>query len=447
MKKLILSIIAAAFIALPAVAQIRDIDKPTLTQRQQAELYNKNLEWKIDNVLPEIMRRENLDMWIIVNFEYSEDPVYRTLTTRPLDNARRLSVLIFHDSRDGFKKLSATWHGPGASGYMYEGIFTDRASGAEAQFTAVADYIRKADPRRIGINYDPEVIDDFSHANGLSHLYYERLYNALDAKYRSRLVSAKKVVIGWYETRTPWEVSFFRHLCGIAHDLIKEMYSNAVITPDVTTADDVRWWAAERIKNMNMEYWFFPSFSIKRSPEAQAKYGNDNVIRRGDVLHCDVGISYMGLTTDMQHNGYVLLHGETDAPAGLKALFEKHKRFQDICLEEMKEGRTGNEILKAVLDRGKAEGLNPVMYTHPVNYFGHGSGMTIGRTDNQVYLKGTGEHKLYNGTTYALEFSVAAEVPEWGNQRVTLGSEENIIFIDGKARFVDGRQERFYLIK
>ncbi len=434
-------------LSLPLEAQTRDIDKAILTQREQTELYNKNLEWKLDNVLPEIMRRENIDMWIVICFEYHEDPVYRTLTTWPGDGARRLSALIFHDSDHGFKKLSATWHGAAASGYMYESIFTDRASGPEAQFTAIADYVREASPQRIGINYDPEVIDDFSHANGISHFHYTKLYEALDEQYRARLVSAKPVVMGWFETRTPWEVSFYRHLAGLAQDLIREFYSNAVITPDVTTTDDVRWWIAERITELKLDYWFFPSFRIIRGPENRARYGNDNVIRRGDLLHSDVGIFYMGLTTDMQHSGYVLRHGETDAPEGLKNLLRKAQRFQDICMEEMVEGRTGNEILRRVLERGRAENLNPVMYSHPVNYYGHGAGMTIGRTEEQNFIVGAGEHKLYNNTTYALEFSISARVPEWDNEMVRFGSEENIIFADGRARFIAARQEKLYLIK
>jgi len=447
MKKILLISIMILTITI-SFSQTRDIDKAILTQRQQTELYNKNLEWKLDSVLPALMRRENIEMWIIICFENSEDPVYRTLTTRPLDNARRLSVLIFHDTPQGFKKLSATWHGAAASGYMYESIFTDKSNGADGQFKAVADYIKKTDPESIGINYNNETIDDFSHANGLSHFHYEKLYSSLDSKYRTRLVSAKNVVIGWYETRTPWEISFFRHMTGIAHDLIKEFFSNAVITPDVTTTDDVSWWIAERIKTLKLDYWFLPDIEINRSAENKSKYGkDDNVIRRGDLLHCDVGISYMGLTTDMQHNAYVLNMGETDAPAGIIALFEKGKRFQDLCLPEMTEGRTGNEILKAVLDKGKNEGLNPVMYSHPVNYFGHGSGMTIGVTENQKFLKGTGEYKLYDNTTYALEFSVSASVPEWKNEVVRLGVEENIVFKKGKATFADGRQEKLYIIK
>jgi Xaa-Pro aminopeptidase len=442
---LVFMILSIATISYP---QHRDIDKTILSQKEQTELYNKNLEWKLDNVLPAIMRRENIDMWIIICFEYSEDPVYKTLTTWPIDGARRLSILIFHDAPDGYKKLSATWHGASASGYMYKSIFTDKSNGAEGQFMAVADYIKHADPIRIGINYDPEIIDDFSHANGLSHFHYEKLFAALDPKYQTRLVSAKQVVMGWFETRTPWEESFFRHMAGLTHDLIKEFFSNAVITPDVTTTRDVTWWIVERIKEMKLSYWFFPSIDIERSSENRSRYGKDDmIIRRGDILHCDVGISYMGLTTDMQHNAYVLNQGETEAPEGIRKLFEKGRRFQDLCMKEMIEGRTGNEILKVVLTKGKAEGLNPVMYSHPVNYFGHGSGMTIGVTEEQVFLKVSGEHKLYNNTTYALEFSVSAAIPEWKNEVVSLGVEDDIIFSGGKAIFADGRQDILYIIR
>ena len=206
MKKISLTL----FAVLLSISSFCQDYPPILTLEEQTELYNQNLEWKIDNVLPEIMRREGLEMWLIICFENDTDPVYRTLTTRPGDNARRLSILIFHDGKDGFKKLSATWHGSYASGYMYENIFTDRSNGAQGQFEALADYIRKADPENIGINYDNRVIDDFTHVNGLSHFHYEKLYNALDEKYRKRLVSAKQVAIGWFETRTPWEVSFYK---------------------------------------------------------------------------------------------------------------------------------------------------------------------------------------------------------------------------------------------
>ncbi len=420
---------------------------PILGLEEQTELFNKNLEWKLDNVLPEIMRREGLEMWLIICFENDTDPVYRTMNTWPGDNARRLSILLFHDSKDGFKKLSATWHGAYASGYMYESIFSDRSNGAQGQFEAVADYIRKADPKNIGINYDNRVIDDFTHVNGLSHFHYEKLYNALDEKYRKRLVSAKEVAIGWFETRTPWEVSFHKTMCKITHELIKEFYSDKVIIPDVTTNNEVRWWIVNKIQSMRLEAWFFPSIDIIRSPQNKELYGNDNIIHRGDMLHCDVGIKYMGLTTDMQHLAYVCRLDEDDAPQGLKDLYKKGLRFQQITMEEMAAGRTGNDVLKKSIDRGNAEDLQPWQYSHPINYFGHGSGVTIGRPEKQDYLPGTGEHPLYNNTTYALEFSVSGTVPEWNNENLTLGFEDDMILINGKARLIDGYPEEMYIIK
>lgn len=420
---------------------------PVLSMQKQTELYNKNLEWKVDNVLPPIMKREGLEMWLIICFENDPDPVYRTLNSWPGDDARRLSIILFHNTDDGLKKLSATWHGPGASGSFYEGIFNDRSFGADGQFKAVADYIRETDPKNIGINFDDTVLDDFSHANGLSHMHYEKLYAALDNKYRSRLVSAKNVVVGWYETRTPWEVSVFRTMAVTAHELIKEFYSKDVIIPDVTTNDEVRWWIVEKINAMGLESWFFPSIDIIRSPENKKTYGNDNIIRRGDMLHCDVGISYMGMTTDMQHLAYVCNLGENDAPDGLKSVYNKGLRFQEICLEEMVEGRSGNEILAKVLERGNKENLKPWMYTHPVNYFGHGAGMTIGMPENQTFHPGAGEHPLFNNTTYALEFSVTGSVPEWENTDVRMGFEENMIFSNGKAWLIDGYPQKMYIIK
>lgn len=444
MNKLFLSLIIS--LAILSTAGAQDYP-PVLSMKKQTELFNKNLEWKLDNVLPGIMKREGLEMWVIICFENDPDPVYRTLNTWPGDDARRLSILLFHNSDDGFKKLSATWHGPGASGYFYEGIFEDRSNGAQGQLKAVAEYIRKVDPKNIGINYDPSVIDDFSHANGLSHFHHELLYNALDKKFRERLVSAKDVVIGWYETKTPWEVSFYKTMCVTAHELIKEFYSNEVIIPDVTERDDVRWWIVEKINAMGLNSWFFPSIDIIRSPANIEKYGRDNIIRRGDLLHCDVGIEYMGMTTDMQHLAYVCNIDEDDAPEGLKKVYTQGLRFQQITLEEMVEGRTGNEILKIVLERGNSEGLRPWMYSHPVNYFGHGSGMTIGRTENQEFLPGSGEHPLYNNTTYALEFSVTGAVPEWDNTDVRMGFEENMIFSNGKAWLIDGYPQSLYLIK
>jgi Xaa-Pro aminopeptidase len=430
------------------MAAARDIDR-ILPLRERARVYNEILEERLDTILPAIMREEGVDLWVVINFEYDEDPVYRTLVPEPIMGARRLSILAFHDSDEGFRKLTANWHGSGSAGPMYENIFTDRSKGANHQFEVLADYIEAKDPKVIALDYAPhfDYVDEFSHANGLSAFHKAMLERALDDEYEDRIVPADKLLMRWYETRSPRELSLYRHLAGIAHDLIGEFFSNAVITPDVTTADDVRWWIRQRINDLGLDTWFHPSIYIRRSPADTQRYGEDDrVIRRGDLLHCDVGITYLGLNTDMQHNAYVLRAGETEAPEGLQALLHKGNRLQQIHLEEMKPGRTGNEILKAILDRGRAEALRPIVYTHPIGHYGHGSGTMIGMTEKQEFVPGTGEHPLHVNTVFSMEFSVAADIPEWDGAEVRTGFEEEIVVTPDGARFVDGYPRTFYLI-
>lgn len=451
------SILLGLLFTPPSIAQLNwekagaaDIKK-ILDERDRAELFNDILSWRLDNILPRIMRREGIDMWLVINFEYDVDPVYMSLVTKPNFTARRLSILLFHDSPDeGFKKLTANWHGASTCGPMYQNIFTDRSQGAGGQFLAVAEYIKKHGPKKIGINTAEhwDYFDDFSLGTGLSDFYLKLLERALLPADRTKLVSAEKVCMGWLETRSPREISLYRHLCGIAHDLIAEFYSNQVITPDVTTTQDVVWWIRQRITDLGIDTWFQPSLSIHRSPQDKAKYGkNDTIIRRGDILHCDVGIAYLGLNTDMQHNAYVCRLGETEPPAGIKELYRQGNRIQEILLQEYSAGKTGNEILKAALKRAAAEGLQARIYTHPIGIHGHGSGMMVGMYEKQEFVPGTGEHPLYPDTVYSIELSAAYKIPEWDNTLVTLGFEEEAVFTSGRVDWVDGYPRTYYLIK
>jgi Xaa-Pro aminopeptidase len=218
--------------------------------------------------------------------------------------------------------------------------------------------------------------------------------------------------------------------------------------PDVTTSSDVRWWFRDRIARLGLEAWFHPSIDIRRSPDEAARYPrNDEVIRRGDLLHCDVGFRYLGLATDMQHNAYVLRAGETDAPAGLKDLLRKGNRLQEILMGEMKEGRKGNEILLGALAKAKSEGIEGEIYSHPIGYYGHGSGTMLGMPEKQSFVPGTGERPLHLDTSFSIELNVSAVVPEWAGTRVTMGLEDDALFTKAGARWLDGYPTRLYLIR
>jgi len=426
------------------IAHVRDCDN-ILLEKERAEVMNKWLTWRVDNIIPELLRREGIDMWIIINREYNEDPVYQSMITKPNMWARRLSILIFHDREsEGVAKLTANWHGKGSCGPFYEPIFTDRSNGWKGQFEAVAEYIRKHDPKKIGLNFS----EHWRFGDGLTVGLMREFEKAIDPKYRSRIVSAEYLCVGWLETRSPMELDVYRHINGIAHDIIADFFSNKVIVPGITTTQEVVWWIRDRITELGLRTWFQPSIRIRRSPADTEKYGRDDtVIRRGDLLHCDVGISYLGLCTDTQHNAYVCRIGEDDAPEGLKKLLRHGNRLQEIFMNEFSERRTGNDVYITSLKKARAEGIQPRIYTHPLGFHGHAAGPTLGLTEAQDGVPVQGDYPLYVNTCYAIELSVALNIPEWDNARVSMGLEDGGVFTKDGCNWIDGYPRKFYLIK
>jgi Xaa-Pro aminopeptidase len=251
--------------------------------------------------------------------------------------------------------------------------------------------------------------------------------------------------VGWLERRLPEEIEVYHHIAAIAHAIIAEAFSPAVITPGITTTAEVEWWMWEKIRALGQTTWFNPSVSIQRP--AASPYKDSPVIHRGDLLHCDFGIDYLKLKTDTQQQAYVLQAGETEAPRGLRDAMAQGNRLQDILLGEMKEGRTGNEILAAALKRAKDEGLKPSIYTHPLGFHGHAAGPTIGLWDRQGGVPGAGDYPLYYDTVHSIELNVRAAVAEWGGQDVQIALEQDAAVTGAGPVFLDRRQTELILIK
>jgi Xaa-Pro aminopeptidase len=187
---------------------------------------------------------------------------------------------------------------------------------------------------------------------------------------------------------------------------------------------------------------------VQRQGQTAAQIGDDPVIQAGDVLHCDVGITVARLNTDTQHLAYVLREGESDAPAGLKQAIANANKMQDLTLEELRPGRTGNEILKSMRARMTAAGIDGTQYSHPIGLHGHGAGPLIGLWDYQDGVPGRGDAKVIPSMWYSIELQATTPVPEWGGQRVRMAQEEDaIIDAAGKVRWALRRQDRLFLVK
>lgn len=245
--------------------------------------------------------------------------------------------------------MSGSYYG---MGQWYKSTWVDKT---KLQFESLADFIKTRDPKKIGIN----VSSRWAFGDGLSVALKNKLEDALGPDLSSRLVSAENLCVGWLESRSPMELSAYRYICGIAHDIIREFFSNRVIIPDVTTTDEVVWWIRDKFRELKLDTWFQPSISIQRSKKEAEKYGEDhNVIHRGDLLHYDMGIQYLGLCTDMQWQAYVCRIGEKDAPEGLKKALDRANRVGEIFMNEFRFGRSGQEITDSAI-------LGPVYFDLP----------------------------------------------------------------------------------
>lgn len=439
---LLLGTAAGVFAQDPGVAGVKD-SKNILPERERAQVMNDWLKWRLDNIIPELMRREGIDMWLVINREYNEDPVYMSLVPEPVMNARRTSILMFYDQGEekGVERLSGSYYG--MEGW-YKGTWKDKK---KKQFESLAEVIKKLDPEKIGINVSPT----FRFGDGLTHSLKKTLENHLGTELSERLVSAENLCLGWLETRSPQELSVYRHVCGIAHDIIAEFFSNRVITPDVTSTDDVVWWIRQKITDLGLDTWFQPSISIQRYEKEAEKYQDDKkIIRRGDLLHCDVGIVYLGLCTDMQWQAYVCKAGENDAPAGLKLALERANKVAKIFMGEFEAGRTGNEITDSTMEKATAAGLRPLIYSHPVGVHGHAAGCSMDARPVERAPEGIRiemDYPLYPNTCYSIEFSSTTSVPEWDGQDVRIGYEEDAVFTKDSCKFIDGHQTQLFLIK
>jgi hypothetical protein len=440
---------AATPVASPAPSQGRRIDAAAdyavLPPHERVEAENRLLTERLDHLLPALMSEAGLDMWIVINREYAEDPVYFTLVPQPSFAARRTTMLVFARAADGTVERLAV------NRYPLGGPYKSAWAGGDldAQWKALGALIVSRDPKGIGI----DVSRTWPAADGLTHALHERLVEVLPPVYANRLVSAEALVVRWVETRTPAEQALYPHIDSITRGVIAEAFSGRVITPGVTTTDEVAWFIRERFESLGLRPWFMPTVDRQRAGQpcpaggAGGHCGDEGRIEAGDVLHTDVGFCYLKLCTDTQEMGYVLKAEEEGVPPGLKAALTSGNRWQDILTGSFQEGRSGNEILAATIKGCAAAGLVCSTYSHPLGFFGHSLGPTIGMWDNQGPTAGTGDYPLHRDTVYAIEGNVAVSLAEWGGQRVQVMLEQDALF-DGKdVRYIAGRQTEWHVIR
>ncbi len=427
-------------------------DRPLGSLREQAAVEQDWLRYRLDSVLPRLMRQYHVAMWVVPMREYNEDPVFRSLVSATTFFARRRTIYVFYDRgpERGVERLAL---GGTSQGGLYDAYHAREAIDpsigrrpelvGQAQWELLRRVIEERNP--------PTIAVDISHAHafsdGLSAGEWEQLQGALPAEYRGRIVRAERLPLEYQEIRAPGMLPVYRRLMEVVWGVIDTAFSSRVITPGRTTTDDVAWWMRQRVNDLGFGTWFHTDVDVQRRGRDLSDSGAV-VIQRGDVLHCDFGITALGLNTDTQHMGYVLRQGETDAPGGLKRALANSNQLQDFLLAEMRPGRTGNEVLAAALAQMRAAGINGTIYTHPIGDRGHGAGPLIGLWDHQEGVPDRGDVPLVPSSWFSIELQATTPVPEWDNQGVRSAQEEDAeLGPDGRMRWILRRQTEFHIVK
>ncbi len=436
-------------------------ERPFGTLREQASLQQEWLKKRLDTFLPALMRKNGIDMWVVPMREYNEDPVFAAITAPETFAARRRTIYVLFDTCAASAKApSASCVERIALGGTSQGVFEAKRSTKQAasdigrgqqaelwgdeQWQALKDVVEQRNPRVIGI--DRSTV--FAFSDGLSSGELQGMTSALGEKWTSRFRNADALPLDLIASRLPEEEAFYRRMQELVWSMTQEMFSSETITPGKTKTSDLVWWWRQRVNDLGLGTWFQPSVDVQRRGMTAEQIGDDPVIERGDLLHCDVGITVARLNTDTQHLAYILRPGETEAPEGLRAALAKSNTLQDIVMEETRPGRTGNEILASSLARMKAKGITGTVYSHPIGLNGHGAGPLIGLWDYQDGVAGRGDAKVIPSMWWSIELQATTPVREWNGQPVRMAQEEDaMIGADGKIRWALRRQDRLFLVR
>ncbi len=410
--------------------------------KEEAAWIDQVILWRMESVLPEIMKRENVDMWIVMAREYNEDPVIRTMLPATWFAARRRTILVFIRSGDKVERFAIARYDIGK---LFKKNWNPEKQ--PNQLKRLADMVLIHNPEKIALNYS----NTFAQADGITYSEYQAFMKELRPEFHKSVVSGERLAVAWLETRIPEEIEMMQKLTATGHELIRRGFSSEVIKPGETSTEDVVWWFREEIRRLGLQTWFHPTVDVQR---IQAPIKDDDfsskdpssMIQYGDLLHVDIGITYARLNTDQQQHAYVLWPQETDAPQDLKDALKVGNRLQDHLTQAFKTGRSGNEVLRIARENAIKDGIKPSIYTHPLGFYGHAAGPTIGLWDNQGIVNGSGEYPVQPRTGYSIELNATVPIPSW-NKEIKIMLEENAWFDGEMVHYYNGRQTDLILIR
>ncbi|SJL02052.1 uncharacterized protein ARMOST_05376 [Armillaria ostoyae] len=405
--------------------------------REQAEILDR---WTSERIarIPLLLQKYGVDAWLMCQREHAEDTIWWSIKNATAYDVHRRTVVLFHTNTSSLQ------------GQPNPLVWVDNTGEV---WTDLHKRLASYDPKRIAVNVDQNIAFSGGMHVGEMHVLEEEL----EPKWMSRMVNVPMLAIEYVSDKVSGQIQYYRDMQEVIWAMLEEGFSHKIIDPGVTSTTN------------------HPRIFVTTPASFPGWAGSDDIIQEGDLLHIDFGITAMGMNTDTQHLAYVLRtsEGETDAPEGHqeKMTFrytpglKKGNRMQDIVLENMKAGLTGDEVLQRCLEQMKLENIEGQIYSHPIGDWGHDAGAVMGFTNFPEHVPVLGELLILPNTYYSIELFATHFVLErnetlrflleenayWNAETETWQFVRGAVYIEkifSKAYRMDalGRQERFHLI-
>lgn len=428
--------------SLTALLQLSFLTKGQEVRRRWNNL-NEIRREKFDLILPEVLRENNIDMWIIACREGIFDPLYKFLGEGYVAHN---GYYIFTD-RGGNRIERAVL---GIDGYLLEEGKAYDYFGSESE---LKEFVEKRDPKRIGLNMSK----DIGRADGLSYTARLELAQVLGKKYETRFVSAEKLASDFRSRHTSGELAVFGEAGNFSYTIAERALSNEVITPGITSLADVAWWMMDQLFKNSLESSFgMPSVYVT-GPDGILATSNERIIQRGDILMIDWGVGLMGYYTDMKRIAYVLKDGETALPAGIANAFNQAVKARDVVKAAIKPGfpaqQNMDRIYKSLEENGflrmkefnkpgTSEKTDVMIGCHAVGDWGHGSGPSIAHF-NPVQLT----YMIRPTNLLSIELFAYTSLPEWGGRKLRIPLEDDAVVTDRGVEWIYPVNHKILLIR
>ena len=416
-----------------------------LPVREQLKVREGWLKTRLDTMLLPMMRRHKIDMWIVTNEEFHPDPVVPHVAP-PIPYQGRRDFFIFTDrGTDKLERIALVRYPEEHLKYFFEIVNPPGSKIAET----LRKLVEERKPKAIALNMG----GTRGATSSLTYDAHKFLAETLGTEFSQRFVSAAPLIVEYMDTRLADELEHYRTAVHVTDILTQRAFSNEVITPGKTTVGDVRWWFLQQVANLGLDVWFQPDMRVQRQNQETGKTQQflsvaeeSVVLERGDVIHIDCGINYLGLSTDWQKMGYILKPGERDAPEGLKRALANTNRLQDALFKHIKAGAYGYDVYDATMADMKRENIEAMIYSHSVGTQGHALGASV---DFRRPATGSApiEPPFREGSYTSIELNTSTTVPEWGNRKVTIMMEDDAYLTPQGMQWFRPRQTQFYLIR